>query len=91
MFPHVPNVFLKGVSLPKHQTFIPHGLPKVLPFSTIYLGQLNTLFVQPETSVLGSFQSFCSFFCDEPIKMANFHQTQKKQKKKTFESTPSYE
>jgi hypothetical protein len=80
MFPRVPNVFLKGVS-PKHHTFIPYGLPKVLPFSTVYVGQLNTLWVHTETSVSGNFQSFRSFFCDGPIKRGDCHQTKKKYKK----------
>lgn len=70
--------------------FIPYGLPKVLPFSPIYLGHRIPHVFTLKLQFWGVFKGFSSFFCDVPIKMANCHQIKKykKYKKKNLGKHP---
>jgi len=74
VFFHVPNYVLQGYSQ-KHHTFIPYGLPKVLPFSCVYINRWakgETLHLHVKKFIFRSFKSFNFFFFvldNDPIKM----------------------
>ncbi len=50
---------------------ISHVLPKVLPFSPIWVGQRGRHSIFPENLLFWGASIVSTFFCDEPIKLAH--------------------